>query len=85
MPFAVNNLYSKYTIAPLKSINFGSMQFSSLKSRKVEIRNDGLFEFIYDIRKEGDEISELYTKNVEAMMLRDESKIPLSEKVDPEK
>jgi len=46
VPIGVNNLYSKYSIAPLNSINFGAMQFSTMKSRKIEIRNDGLFEFI---------------------------------------
>jgi hydrocephalus-inducing protein len=46
---AVNAVFSKYSIQPLKSINFGPMQFNDTKTRTFEIRNDGLFEFAYTV------------------------------------
>jgi hydrocephalus-inducing protein len=45
----VNAEFSKYTITPLKTINFGPMQYGAQESRSFEIRNDGLFEFKYSV------------------------------------
>jgi hydrocephalus-inducing protein len=45
----VNAVYSKYSLAPLKNINFGPMQYGESVTRSFEIRNEGLFEFKYAI------------------------------------
>jgi len=45
----VNAEYSKYSIAPLKSINFGPICFNETKTRNIEIKNEGIFEFNYTI------------------------------------
>lgn len=45
----VNAVFSKYSITPLKNINFGPMQYGSQEVRTFEIRNEGLFEFKYAI------------------------------------
>jgi len=45
----VNAEYSKYSITPLKSINFGPICFNESKTRNIEIKNDGIFEFNYTI------------------------------------
>lgn len=45
----VNSVYSKYSINPLKKINFGPILFSEQKSWVFEIKNDGIFEFNYNI------------------------------------
>jgi hydrocephalus-inducing protein len=45
----VNAEFSKYTITPLKTINFGPMQYGAQEQRTFEIRNDGLFEFKYAV------------------------------------
>jgi hydrocephalus-inducing protein len=45
----VNAVFSKYSITPLKTINFGPMQYGEQVSRTFEIRNEGLFEFKYAI------------------------------------
>jgi hydrocephalus-inducing protein len=46
---SVNAVFSKYTISPLRNINFGPMQFGEQQTRTFEIRNEGLFEFKYNI------------------------------------
>ena len=45
----VNAVFSKYTITPLKNINFGPMQYDEKKTRFFEVKNEGLFEFKYAI------------------------------------
>lgn len=44
-----NSVYSKYSIHPLKNINFGPIQFNETKTRILEIKNDGQFEFNFNI------------------------------------
>ena len=46
---SVNAVFSKYTISPLRNINFGPMQFGEQATRTFEIRNEGLFDFKYNI------------------------------------
>lgn len=41
----VNAVYSKYSIAPLKNINFGPMQYGEQFTRTFSLKNEGLFEF----------------------------------------
>lgn len=43
----VNAVFSKYSITPLKNINFGPMTYGEQVTRTFEIRNEGLFEFKY--------------------------------------
>jgi len=43
----VNAEYNKYSIVPLKNINFGPISFNESKTRSIEIKNEGLFEFNY--------------------------------------
>ncbi|EGR28756.1 hypothetical protein IMG5_169530, partial [Ichthyophthirius multifiliis] len=45
----VNAVFSKYTILPLKNINFGPIQFNDSKTLSFEIKNEGLFEYNYTI------------------------------------
>jgi hydrocephalus-inducing protein len=45
----VNAVFSKYSISPLRNINFGPMQFGEQQTRTFEIRNEGLFDFKYNI------------------------------------
>jgi len=51
----VNSVYSKYSINPLKKINFGPIMFNESKSRIFEIKNEGIFEFNYNIFDFGNE------------------------------
>ena len=44
-----NAVYSKYSILPLKNINFGPIQFNEAKVRTMEIRNEGQFEFSFTL------------------------------------
>jgi hydrocephalus-inducing protein len=43
IPIFINvaSYFSKYTISPLKVINFGSLQFNDNATRSIEIRNEG--------------------------------------------
>lgn len=51
IPIFVNvaSLFSKYTINPVKNINFGSFQYNEQNTRSIEIRNEGQFEFNYEV------------------------------------
>lgn len=46
---AVNAVFSKYSVIPIKNINFGPIQFNETKTRTFEIKNEGLFEFNYTL------------------------------------
>jgi len=58
------------------------MQFATNKSRTIEIRNEGNFEFIYEIRKADVETSDIFKRILHEMLTRDESK-PIIINVDP--
>ena len=45
----VNAVFSKYSITPLKNINFGPMQYGESITRSFEIRNEGMFDFKFAI------------------------------------
>ena len=45
----VASYFSKYSINPPKSINFGSLQYDESATRSIEIRNEGQFDFNYEI------------------------------------
>ena len=45
----VASYFSKYLINPPKSINFGSLQYNESATRSIEIRNEGQFDFNYEI------------------------------------
>jgi len=47
--FNVNSVFSKYTIAPLRNINFGPMQYGEQKVLAFEIMNNGRFPFNFAI------------------------------------
>lgn len=44
-----NSVYSKYGVNPVKNINFGPIQFNETKIRHLELKNEGLFEFNFNI------------------------------------
>ncbi len=45
----VNSVFSKYSIVPIKNMNFGPVQFNESKTLNIEIKNEGLFEFSFNI------------------------------------
>lgn len=51
----VNAVFSKYSLTPLKNINFGPMMYGENRVRTFEIKNNGLFEFAYEICDYADE------------------------------
>ncbi len=57
----INSVFSKYAITPLKSMNFGPIQFNDQKSLTFEIKNEGLFEYNYHIF---DYFDEAFIKNL---------------------
>ena len=44
-----NAVYSKYSILPLKNINFGPIPYNESKMRTMEVKNEGQFEFNFTI------------------------------------
>ena len=89
----VNAVFSKYSITPLKTINFGPMQYGEQVSRSFEVRNEGLFEFKYAICDDQDQeakakIKEERQKDIEerihgAQEAVDDGKAAKGKKPDP--
>lgn len=52
---ALNAVFSKYSIHPLRNINFGPLQYGDNRTRNFEIRNDGIFDFDFNITELIDE------------------------------
>jgi Flagellar-associated PapD-like len=52
---ALNAIFSKYSIHPLRNINFGPLQYGDNRTRTFEIRNEGIFDFDYTITELIDE------------------------------
>ena len=50
-----NAVYTQVAINPMKQINFGPFKFNEEITRSFEIRNDGLFEFMYTVFDMNDE------------------------------
>jgi hydrocephalus-inducing protein len=44
-----NAVFSKYRILPISGINFGPMEIDTIKQKKLEIYNDGEFDFEYKL------------------------------------
>ena len=52
---ALNAVFSKYSIHPLRNINFGPLQYGDNRTRTFEIRNEGIFDFEFGITELIDE------------------------------
>jgi hydrocephalus-inducing protein len=79
----VSSYFSKYTINPPKTINFGSMQYGESQTRSIEIRNEGTFDFNYEVMeftdepkmkklKEEKDAKELEEQKIKEQEMRDE-------------
>lgn len=86
---AVNAVFSKYSVIPLKNINFGPIQFNESKTRTFEIKNEGLFEFNYALF---DFNNEEFRKELQANLEKDKAAklealntLPVVGAVDPKK
>jgi len=51
----VNTFFSKYSMNPPKGLNWGSLQYGDSLTRSIELRNDGQFEYQYEITEYFDE------------------------------
>ena len=51
----VNTFFSKYSMNPPKGLNWGSLQYGDSLTRLIELRNDGQFEYQYEITEYYDE------------------------------
>jgi hydrocephalus-inducing protein len=86
---AVNAVYSKYSVIPLKNINFGPIQFNESKTRTFEIKNEGQFEFNYTLF---DFNNEEFRKELLASLEKDRTTklealnaLPVAGTIDPKK
>ena len=52
---ALNAIFSKYSIHPLRNINFGPLQYGDNRTRTFEIRNEGIFDFEFTVSELVDE------------------------------
>jgi hypothetical protein len=46
---SAESVFSKFSFAPSKGLNFGAIKYGESKERKIEIRNNGVFPFTYHI------------------------------------
>ena len=63
--------FSKYSIIPVKNINFGPIAFNDKKTREFEIRNEGMFEFNFTIFDYFDDVRRNEAIEEEQKMIRD--------------
>ena len=47
MPVALRSVFSKFRVLPVHGINFGPLEIGTSKNKKIQICNDGEFEFIF--------------------------------------
>jgi hypothetical protein len=67
----VNAVFSKYSITAHKTINFGPMQYDKKAERTFEIKNEGLFEFKYNICDDADKEAKARIKEERAKELEE--------------
>ena len=91
----VNSVFSKYSIVPIKTINFGPVQFDDPKTRQFEIKNEGIFEFNYTVFDFNDDIrrKEIFDEELAQRQAAEEAaaalaagvKLKPGQKADPKK
>jgi hydrocephalus-inducing protein len=79
----VKAVYSTYSIAPIKGVNFGPMQYGESKTLSFEIKNEGKFEFNYIIYDSKDEAARTTIATRRAKELEELGKIEEEAPVDP--
>ena len=79
----VNAVFSKYSIAPLKNLNFGPMQYGESTTRQFEVRNEGLFEFKYAICDFNNEDEKAKIREERKKEAEERALGPKKEEVDP--
>jgi len=47
--YDVNSVFSKFSINPLKNINFGPMQYGETRKMQIVVKNEGIFDFNFEI------------------------------------
>ena len=81
----VNAVFSKYSITPLKNINFGPMTYGEQVTRTFEVRNEGLFEFKYALCDSKDEEAKKRIKEERLREIEERVKGAAEEKKDDPK
>jgi hydrocephalus-inducing protein len=79
----VNAVFSKYSITPLRNINFGPMRDSETITRTFEVRNEGLFDFKFAICDFKDEDAKKKIKEERQKEIEERIKGQEEEKKDP--
>lgn len=79
----VNAVFSKYSITPLKNINFGPMTYGEQVTRTFEVRNEGLFEFKFALCDFKDDESKKRIKEERAREIEERIKGGEEKKEDP--
>jgi hydrocephalus-inducing protein len=76
----VRSTFSTFRLQPLRGINFGAVKYGQTMERTVEIRNDGEFEFAYNVVDIIQEAEKIATENAEAKEAGDEALTELKNK-----
>ncbi len=77
----VKAVYSQFSISPVKGINFGPLQYGEQKSQTFEIKNDGKFDFNFNIYDFADEAAKTEAKAQREKEIEELGKV---EEVEPE-
>jgi len=81
----VKAVYSQFSIAPARGINFGPMQYGESKTMQFEIKNEGKFDFnyiIYDPKNEevANSVKEMRSKEIQEISKTDDEQPKKAEK-----
>ena len=49
LPVTLRSVFSKFRVLPVHGVNFGPLEIGTTKNKKIQICNDGEFEFLYRI------------------------------------
>ena len=83
----MNAVFSKYNVNPPRNINFGPVQFNEKKVRTFELKNEGIFEWTFNVfellegklqneRSQEDEIKRQGTKDSARKKEEEKKKLP---------
>ena len=76
----VRSTFSTFRLQPLRGINFGAVKYGQTMERTIELRNDGEFEFAYNVVDIVQDAERIATENEEAKAAGEEAVKELEDK-----
>jgi len=82
---ATNAVFSKYSVYPPRNMNFGPLQYGESRNRSFEIKNEGIFDFEFNVFEIIDERQKILERTRKNTPPKEESKTRRDSKKQPEK